>query len=98
MRVLASQARARGLTFDEFWEAVVRPGMPIVATTTPSGKRPVAPCVLWPSDSLEARTWLDATLDARDGWRRAYELMEPLPRERALIRLRPLLRRMELAA
>lgn len=88
MVALARDARARGLSFDEWWTEAVRPGRAMVLTTSPRAKRP-AGCVLWPSDSYEARVWREATHAAKDGWRRAYEQMEPSAGERALMVLGP---------
>jgi hypothetical protein len=82
---LAHAARARGLSFDEWWAEAVRPGRALMLTTSPVEKRPVG-CVLWPSDSYEARIWREATHSAKAGWQ-----LEPSASERALIVLGPAL-------
>ena len=87
---LARDARAEGLDFESFWQRAVRPDLrPILTTTRP---RPTA-CVIWPSDSVESRTWRDvlAMPEVIEAWRRAYDQLPPTPGERALIRLAPLL-------
>lgn len=79
--VLAVQARRRGLSFDEFWDEAVRPNLP------PITRRHVDPpdnCVVWPSDTADRNAERAATSGAREGWRRAYEGRDPLPREKAL--------------
>ncbi len=90
MVTLAQEARLEGLSFEEFWERAVRPDLPVVTITTPPEKVPDG-CVRWPSDSLDGRFWRDATREAKDGWRRAYNRLPPDPREQALERLAPAL-------
>lgn len=90
LRSLALDARHEGLTFDEFWDLAFPPDRGWILTTTPRAKRP-ARCVVFPSDSPEAQAWREAIFASRDGWRRAYDRMEPTPEERALRILSPLL-------
>lgn len=90
MVLLARVAKLEGLDFEAFWERAVRPGMAVITTTTPVDKRPLG-CVRWPSDSLDGRFWRDATREAMEGWRRAYEDLPPTPQEKALDRLAPIL-------
>lgn len=88
MVLLARSARSRGLTFEQWWAEAVRPDLPAILTShSMKGKHVPDDCVLWPSDGPEKKEWRNATLEAKDGWRRAYERMEPLTRERALLRL-----------
>lgn len=91
MSALARGARLRGLTFDEFWEEAFRPGKALIATSTPAQQVP-AFCVLWPSDSVEARLWREATKHAMHGWERAYYNLPATAAETALTRLGPALK------
>lgn len=59
---------------------------------TPPEKRPAAPCVIWPNDSFDRENGIAATIEAKEGWRRAYEGMPPSSPERALAMLGPDLR------
>lgn len=79
-------ARRRGLSFDEAWNEAVRPGKTVVMTNTPN---PPAGAVRWPSDRNDRVTWQAATLDAKDGWRRAYDREPPSKQEAALALLAP---------
>lgn len=90
MRELAAAGRRAGLTFDEWWEEAVRPGLPPVITTNRREIRPER-CVVWPSDSQDCKSWRVATEDVRDGWRRSYEQIRPERREAALRILAPAL-------
>lgn len=95
---LARDARARGLTFEQFWaeacrfERVDSKREAIVRTNTR-----MAPnrAVRWPSDRKECNLWRAATRSAEEGWRRAYEQAAPSESERALTLLGPLFRRLE---
>lgn len=78
---LATIARRRGLSFEEFWSEAVREGKPLVMTNHP---KPPEHCVRWPTDRNDRLSWAQAIADTKDGWRRTYERIEPLPRERAV--------------
>lgn len=92
LRELAGYYRGIGASFEEFWEATVRPGRPPVATTTPARLRP-AHTIIWPSDSQDCRSWREAMAGVKDGWRRAYEGIPPTSGERSLTLLAPVLER-----
>lgn len=58
---------------------------------TVSDPDPPVRAVLWPTDSVDRRTWLGAVDESREGWQRAYEGLEAPRRELALRRLSPTL-------
>lgn len=87
---LARVARGKGLSFDDWWAESVKPGGKLISSTCPAWKHTPG-CVIWPSDSQDSIIWREATAAAKDGWRRAYELMEPTRGEKALTVLGPLL-------
>lgn len=74
-------ARRRGLSFDDFWREAMAPAGATVMVTT---ERPPVGAVLWPTDRADRVNWQAALAGAKDGWRRAYERLEPTPEERAL--------------
>lgn len=88
LRELAEMALLEGTTFDCFWERAMRPGQPPVTWATEPDRRPGG-CVVWPRDTFDRNVSIAATLEARDGWRRAYEGVAPTRSERALLRLAP---------
>lgn len=77
-------ARRRGLSFEDFWTEAIREGEPLVMVTHSS---PPAGAVRWPTDRNDRVTWLGAILDAKEGWRRAYDREQPTASERALLYL-----------
>lgn len=83
---LAVVARREGLSFDEFWVRAVRPGRSPVTVGT---EDPPRGAIRWPRDSGDRAVAITATNAARDGWRRAYEGLEPSGPERALALLSP---------
>src|SRR5438105_1010895 len=80
LRILASRAQVRGLSFDEFWEEAVRPGRPAV-TTWHLGQPAIIErwdvhldfVIVWPHDTADRKLYQSATAAMREGWRRAYE-------------------------
>lgn len=90
LRALALLARQDALPFDRWWVLALRPGEPPVTWSTPELARP-GRCVIWPRDTIDRRLSIQATLEARDGWRRAYERAKPTGPEKALRLLAPLL-------
>lgn len=74
-------ARRRGLSFTEFWREAVRPGMPLVLTTT---ENPPAGAVRWPSDRNDRLSWQRSIESTREGWKRAFERVEQSRGERAI--------------
>jgi hypothetical protein len=74
--------RRRGLGFEEWWEEAVRPRKRVVMTNDPD---PPPHAVRWPSDRNDRVEWRDAILDAKEGWRRAYEQVERSPFDEALL-------------
>jgi len=74
-------ARRRGLSFEEFWREAMQTGSPTVMVTTP---HPPEGAVQWPTDRADRVNWQVALASAKDGWRRAFERLEPTPEERAL--------------
>jgi hypothetical protein len=90
--VLAVRARREGRSFEAFWGAAIRPGRSPITVGTPD---PPEDAVRWPRDSTDRNVSIRASVAARDGWRRAYEGMEPTGPERALILLAPLLSAIE---
>lgn len=96
MVFLAREARQEGLTFAEWWDRAVRPGLPPVLVTKPDDW--MAKTVLWPSDSSDRNEWRDATMGALEGWRRAYEGIPATTNEKALMILEPLLGSIALSA
>lgn len=91
---LAEDAKREGIPFEEFWDRAVRPGLPPVTYYQPEAER-LKGCVVWPRDSVDRNLARAATEDSREGWRRAYEGVEPTRSERALIVLSPLLAMIE---
>jgi hypothetical protein len=81
VRILLAEAKKLGLSFEEAWETVVRPGRrgrgrgAVVTTRTPLAKRPEL-CVIWPGDTGDRNAWREAVEETKDAWRRAY-LGEP---------------------
>lgn len=90
---LALEARARGMTFEEWWEESVRVARRPITVSTPLAARPPA-CVLWPTDSGECRAWRAAIAESEEAWRRAYERLPATPGEVSLARLRPVLKQL----
>ncbi len=87
---LATMARARALTFEEFWLEARRPGERPITWTTPVLLRPPR-TVIWPSRNPDLAEALQIIDELKDGWRRAYDRETPTAPERALARLAPLL-------
>lgn len=89
---LVGPARARGLSFEEFWQEAVRPGLPPVTWRTPPARRPEG-CVVWPNDTDDRANAREVHADPNviDGWRRAYEEKPPRRRDTALRLLAPLI-------
>lgn len=83
---LAVRARRRGLTFEQFWEAAMRPGRPPITWRVPPSKRP-ADAIVWPNDTKTRKDDQAAMNAVREGWARAYALRRQLKREAALPRL-----------
>lgn len=81
---LLRESRREGLRFEDAWQRAVRPGRPLVMSTT---KHPPAGAVLWPTDTTERLGWKAALLAARDAYRRAYECRPMTHRENAVIAL-----------
>lgn len=82
MLVLARQALAAGLTFEEFFDRAVPPlkerrsdGSPVPRTPLPRVGRgaPGPGQVLWPRDTWERKIAYEAALDSREGWRSSYD-------------------------
>ena len=94
---LAKKARARGLSFDDFWAEARRPEVPPVTWATDAKDRPRG-AVVWPRDTTDRNISIAATDGAKDGWKRAYEKLPPLKHERALVTLRPGLEALDLVA
>lgn len=88
---LARAARADGLSFDQWWQAAIRPDRPPVMISTPAHLIPEYPCVIWPTDSADRNLWRGATAQAKEGWRRAYEQTPATRPEAALNLLAPVL-------
>lgn len=74
-------ARRRGLSFEEWWEEAVRPDASLVMTTHPN---PPEGAVRWPTDKTDREAWRAATIEAKSGWRRAYEQARPSRAEEAI--------------
>lgn len=85
---LLVEAREEGLCFAAAWARAVRPDRPVIMVTHPD---PPAGAVRWPTDRADRQTWRAAIEGTRDGWRRAYDLIDPTPQERALTLLAPAL-------
>lgn len=83
MRVLAADARRRGLDFEAFWHEAVRPGKKQGRITT-AHPDPPAGAVRWPSEWSEGTMWRGVIESTKDGWRRAYEREAALSMESAL--------------
>lgn len=84
-------ARARDLSFEEFWSEAVRPGLPPVTTRRlgPNGERDDIPvgAVVWPSDTADRAVEQAATVAMKDAWQRSYEGQPPNKGEQAVMRL-----------
>lgn len=83
--VLAREARAAGVTFDDFWEE-------IVVGRQPNGRRrrwrstdpnPPPGVIIWPHDSTERKAIYDSIVSTRAAWHRAYDGLPPPPTEAA---------------
>ena len=61
-----------------------------MTVATPPARRPLG-AVVWPRDTYDRGVCREATLGAREGWRRAYEGEEPSRAEHALRMLAPYL-------
>jgi hypothetical protein len=83
---LAVIARRRGVSFDAFWEAAMRPGRPPITWRVPQEKRP-AGAIVWANDTQTRKDDQAAMNAMRDGWERAYVGRRQLKREAALPRL-----------
>jgi hypothetical protein len=82
LRQLGVEAKREGISFKDFWERSVRPGVsPLITTETPA---PPTYAVVWPRDSGDRANAITAIRGTEDGWRRAYEEVPPAPRETAL--------------
>lgn len=81
LRRLGVVARARGLSFEEFWAQAVREHASLVMTNHPA---PPVGAVRWPTDRNDRKAWQGAIYSAREGWMRAYEGLPALPEEGAL--------------
>lgn len=96
MVFLAQEARREGLSFEDWWDRALRPGRPPILVTMkqpwPTG------CVVWPSDSWDRNGWRDATLQIKEGWRRAYNQDPATPQENAIRILEPILTARALSA
>lgn len=90
MTALAVAARASGVPFEVWWAESVRVSRPPVTVSTPPELRPPG-CVLWPTDSLECRSWRMAIRESEEAWRRAYLGLPASEGELSLSRLAPVL-------
>lgn len=78
---LMVEARRRGLSFEAWWKEAVRPGATLVMVNHVD---PPVGAVRWPTDRPDREAWQRATMDAKEGWRRAYEREAPGRAEAAL--------------
>lgn len=81
LALLADAARRRGMDFEAFWHEAVRQGRSLVMTNHPN---PPPGCIRWPTDRNDRQAWMFAIHRTKEGWRRAYERVEPSSAERAV--------------
>lgn len=81
---LAREAKAEELTFDEFWERAVRPGLTPVRMNHPD---PPTGAILWPRDTTDRRITMEAIQATREAWRCSYEDRRQTRSERAFASL-----------
>lgn len=87
---LLRECREAGLRFEDAWQQVVRPGRPLVMSTSQNAPANV---VLWPTDTRERLAWRTALFAAKDTYRRAYERRPVTHRENAVVLLAAVLDR-----